>query len=435
MHVPSPTGAADPQDVEAQVSAASSASSEAIPRRSPWFIGTYGVTYFAFMLVTLSPALFSLAYKMQVLDPINKETNLGLVVGTAGAVNLLALPLAGVLSDSSRSRFGRRRPFLLGGVIVCLGGALVIATAGSVLLVMAGWVLSTLGLACVGAGINPVVAENVPESQRGAVGAFGGVAAQLAGVAATLLGGLFTGNVLAMMLVPAIILAIAVVPFMLMIPDPVVSEATPRPRLRQVFGQMVFNPQQHKDFGLVWLGKLSMQFGLTTFSTYQLYFLLDRLGLTAEQAGQRLALVGGLGILMATGSAVFGGMLSDKLNRRKVFIYVAAALNIAGLWTMAVSDGFLMFCVGALLITSGAGLFGSVDIAMAAGLVPERDNAGRWMSIYSVAAGVPTAIAPIIAPVILNIGGVEANYTAPFLFGGAVAVGTLLTPAAIRGAR
>nr|BFE78067.1 hypothetical protein GCM10020093_006680 [Planobispora longispora] len=52
------------------------------------------------------PALFSLAYKVQLIDPAGKESSLGLIVGIGSLVGLVAGPVAGTLSDRTRLRWG-----------------------------------------------------------------------------------------------------------------------------------------------------------------------------------------------------------------------------------------------------------------------------------------------------------------------------------------
>src|SRR5438067_11810660 len=53
-----------------------------------------------------------------IVGPARKELFNGLVGPMGAAVALVITPIAGALSDRSRSRLGRRRPFLLAGVLV-----------------------------------------------------------------------------------------------------------------------------------------------------------------------------------------------------------------------------------------------------------------------------------------------------------------------------
>jgi MFS family permease len=405
-----------------------------LPRVGAGFIALYMLAYFGFNLVMLMPALFSLAYKVQLLDPTGKDASLGLVMGVPGIVGLLAGPIAGVFSDGTRLRWGRRRPWLIGGMLLSGIGALILAAAPTIAFMVVGWCVSALAVATISAGFNPILAEHVPESQRGKVGALGGVAAALAGVGATLLGSYLTGNMLMLFLLPVLVFAIGIVVFAFKIKDEPAPADAKTPSIKEVFKGFAFNPRRYPDFALVWIGKFFLQFGFTFFSTYQFYFLLQRLGYTAEEAGRQLAVVGGLSLLALMSFAVLGGFLSDRLGRRKPFIYLAAALIGGGLVTVATAADLLPYVVGGVMLSAGVGAFTSVDLAMATDLLPEKDKAGKYMSIYYLASGLPGTIASMVAPAIIAIGG-GGNYSALFVAGAVLALGAAISTWRIQGVR
>jgi MFS family permease len=229
---------------------------------------------------------------------------------------------------------------------------------------------------------------------------------------------MLTSSVLLIFLVPVAALAVLGGLFMFLLPEPVV-ELAPQ-SIRDTFRQLLFNPRKHRDFSILWVGKLLMQLALAFLSTYQLYFLLDRLGLTAAEAGARLSLVGGIGILVTMTFAITSGTLSDKFKRRRVFVLGSAILSATGMTLMAFADGFGLFVAAVLFILGAAGMFGSVDVALASDLVPEPEQAGKWMTTYNLAATLSTALAPLLGVALLAIGAADStNYTALFL-GGAV---------------
>ncbi|MER7604662.1 MFS transporter [Nocardioides sp. NPDC127503] len=61
-----------------------------------------------------------MSFKLQhITDDATAATGaLGTILGIGGLVSLIACPLAGRLSDRTASRFGRRRPWIVGGAIV-----------------------------------------------------------------------------------------------------------------------------------------------------------------------------------------------------------------------------------------------------------------------------------------------------------------------------
>lgn len=398
------------------------------------FLTLFGMLNFGLYLTVMMPALFTLPYKVGLLAPDDRVAVLGIVATIGAVVGLITGPIAGVLSDRTRTPIGRRRPWLIGGILVLAAGSTLAALSESIPMLIVGWIVVSLGGSGVAAAITPVVAERVPEAQRGTVGAIVGVATQLAGVLGYTIGGLLTFNVLLLFLVPIIAFAIVAVVFMLATKEPVVE--LPRTTVAETFRSLVFDPRKHPDFSWVWLGKLFMQLALAFLTTYQLYFLLDRLGFTAEEAGANLALVGGIGILVTMTFAIVSGTLSDRLKRRKAFIYIASVLAAVGMAIMAFSDGFGLFFAAVLFILASAGMFGSVDVAMASDLVPQREQAGRWMTTYNLAATLSTALAPVFGAGLLALAATdEPNYTVLFLVGAAISLACGLTASRIKGVR
>lgn len=398
------------------------------------FIVLFGLLNFGLYLTVMMPALFSLPYKVGILAPDNKAGLLGVVATLGAIVLLIAGPIAGVMSDRTRTRIGRRRPWLIGGIVVLAAGSAIVGLSASIPVLLVGWIIVSLGNAATAAAVSPIVAERVPVSQRGLMGAIVGVATQVSGVLGYVIGGVLTQNVLLMFIVPVIVLAVFGAIYMIFVMEPEID--LPTTTIAQTFRLFVFDPRKHPDFSFVWLGKLCMQTALAFLTTYQLYFLLDRLGFTAEEAGSQLALVGGLGVLVTMTFAIVSGTISDRIKRRKPFVYAASALTSAGLVMMAFAEGFGLFFAAVMCILGAAGMFGAADVAMASDLVPDREQAGRWMSIYNLSATLSTAIAPVLGAALLLIGPTAGgNYTALFLTGAVLALGVGITTRFIKGIR
>lgn len=409
------------------------------PRVSGLFLTVFTLANFALSLATLMPALFTLAYKIQIIDPESKAAALGIVISLGAAVTFIATPVIGVLGDRTTSRFGRRRPWMVGGIAAVALGSLVIALAPSVAVIVAGWCTVTLGLSALQASIGPVIPELVPETQRGKAGALTGVAIQLAGVAGSLLGALLVGSMVLMFLLPAIVLAVVSVAYFWVIPDrPAAFDGeNEKPSIAASLRMLLFNPVKYRDFSMVWLGKLLFQIAMSILSTYQLYFIMDRLGLTPEDAGRQLAVVGGIGILVTTSMAILGGVVSDRLRRRKPFIYAVAGLAVIGFATAAFAPSLGWYIAGAFFILAAAGIFGSVDLALVADVLPDKaDSAGRWMGIYHTSTSIANAVTPVLAALVLTVNSPESsNYTVLFLVAAAVAGLIALSTSRIRSVR
>lgn len=83
---------------------------------------------------------------------MSKELLLAVVLFTGAAVSMVATPVWGAFSDRTRSRLGRRVPWVLGGVVLGAASLLLLSYAeGAVLMVLA-WSLVQLALNAAWAG-------------------------------------------------------------------------------------------------------------------------------------------------------------------------------------------------------------------------------------------------------------------------------------------
>ncbi|WP_367180669.1 MFS transporter, partial [uncultured Microbacterium sp.] len=113
-------------------------------RVSRAFIALLALGLFGTYLAFVTPIAISLALRVNVLAPENPEY-LGLLLGIGSLAALLVGPLGGQLSDRTRSRFGRRRPWLIGGVLLGLVGLTVMALGPNVLVLGLGWIIAQIG--------------------------------------------------------------------------------------------------------------------------------------------------------------------------------------------------------------------------------------------------------------------------------------------------
>lgn len=91
-------------------------------------------------------------------------------VSMMGAISGIVLaPLAGALSDRTTSRFGRRRPWLIVGSLVCMATLVRIGIQTTVAGVAIGSLVLSAAFMIIGAGLSPVVPDQVPVGQRGVV--------------------------------------------------------------------------------------------------------------------------------------------------------------------------------------------------------------------------------------------------------------------------
>lgn len=395
-----------------------------IKRASAGFIAIYAIGYVGAYIALITPVATTLALKVGELDPAGKESSLGLISAIGALVAIVSNAFSGALSDRTRSGLGRRRPWILGGA---LGGVVALAIVGfapSLVVATLGWILAQLTLNWVLAALQALLPDQVPLEQRARVSAVLGIAQQvspLLGIGIAFGVQAAGGGIGLMFLVPGVVGAIMLVIVVMVIKD-VPHEVAGRFSFGEFIRAFRIEKGKRYDFGWAWFGRFFVILGFAVYTTYQVYFIGDRLGVPADQVVliQLYALLIFSAVL--TVSAVVSGRLSDRTGRRKPFVFAAAAIVGVGLGMLALTHTLPFFFVSAVVMGIGIGAFFAVDLALLTDVLPDKEHAAaKDMGIFNIANSLPQSVAPALAPLFLGIGG-GGNYSALFIAGGAFAI-------------
>lgn len=378
---------------------------------------------FGVYLALLTPVMVSMAFKIQRLDPEGYNASLGLVLGVGAAFALVANPLVGRLSDRTTSRWGMRRPWILGGALVGLGGFIVIGAATSVWVVLLAWCLVQTSMNAVLAAANATLPDQTPVASRGKVSGVVGITTPIGILAGTTIVNFLPGD-FERFVVPAVIATILAVLFVVFLKD---RRLEHKPAEKFTVGMFlssfVFDPRKHPDFGWTWLTKFFVMFGYAGVSTYLAYYLTDEFAL-GEQEAVTIILVANIASMAGMAiSSPLGGYLSDRIGKRRPFVAYAGGVMVVGLVVLAFAPSIPVVIVAQAIIGLGAGSFLSVDLALATQVLPNPDDTAKDLGVLNIANALPQSLAPVIAPTIIAIGATTplGGYTAWFLFGAVIA--------------
>jgi MFS family permease len=372
--------------------------------------------------------MVTVALRVQAIAPTDAANSISVVLGSGALVALLANPIFGALSDRTRSRFGRRRPWLIAGMIGGSAALALVATADTVPLVLLGWCLAQLAFNAALAALMAILPDRVPIAQRGTVSGMLAMCMPVGQIAGTFLVQQLAGNALLAFLGPAAVGLVGVCLFAVVTSDDP-APAAPRaaePPLEHVGWRLL---QQRRDFAWAWLSRVFFVTGTSFLFAYQPIYLVNSLQVDVR-AVPRLIFQSTLvhaGIVAL--SSVAAGRLSDFTGKRRVLVMGGAILQGLGLWLVATADSYSAFLLAVGITGAGHGIYDGIDLALVTELLPNPARAAaKDLGILNITNALPQVIAPAIGPVILALAG--GNDAVLFAAAGSAALlgGVLLLP-------
>ena len=400
-----------------------------------WDYFTLNVYWFAISFMWNSMAPLLLPTLVQQLVP---EAQKGSALGALSAIGLIIAtivqPLAGAWSDTHTTRWGKRRPYIVGGTLFDVVFLLMMVFSGNYVLLLVAYALLQTSSNIAHGPYQGYIPELVPEAKRGTVT---GVK-QFLEIAGIIVTSLLVGRmvdqgqlVLAFGLIIAFLLGTMALTTLLVTEQPF-DGATPSvspstlaqdAQPKESFSLRAFF--YSRDFFLWLVSRLLILVGVNLVRNYILYFLADvlRLPNAATEAGNLLAILG-----VAVALVVYpSGVLSDRIGRKSLIV-LSGVLGIIGSLLMLTATTLTMVLIAGTVVGVSIGIFLTVNWAWGADLIP-ADAGGRFLGISNIA----TAGAGVIAGAgggmldFFNAQSPNLGYTALYLSAAiCYAVGTVI---------
>lgn len=363
------------------------------------WMAAFATAWLGIWMAQLAPVQLLLPLQVESMrataDWVDSVVAFGIISGIAGVFALIAYPVAGALSDRTTSRFGRRRPWILGGTLLFAASLVLLGLQSTLAGVGAFWCLAIIGFCVLTAALTATIADQVPVGQRGVIS--GLIAAPQA--IGTVLGLLVVEElglgIVVGYLVMALIVVATVIPFLVTARE-VPLDAADRPALtaRSLLAGFWISPRKHPDFGWTLLGRILVNIGNALGTTLLLYFLM--FGLQREDPAGDLILLSLVYVVFIVLSSLLLGRWSDKIGRRKPFVMASALFQAVAAGLLAFVPDFTVAIVAAGLLGIGYGAFLSVDQALATQVLPNALTRGKDLGIMNIATTVPQALGPLL---------------------------------------
>ena len=357
-----------------------------IERRSPAFLLAFALANAGGVLGYLP--LLSLLLPVKI-EAIAGEARLDLFTATviAGALSAsVSNILFGWLSDRAVARGGGRRAWMAGGVAATALSYVLIVLATSPLAIVLAIVAFQFAVNAMLAPLLAVMADEIPDSQKGVAGGLLQLAQPVAAAVCALLVGFAIGEA-AQMAILAGMIALLAAPLL----------AT---RSRPLADQRVTTAQarlSRRDLAIAWVARLLIQVSGAVLSLYLFYYFESLSANHPADLAARVAQVLTAACVVTLPIAVLTGRFSDRIARRKPFLMAMAALAAAALLGMAWATSFAVAALCFGLFTIGQSVFLALHSAFAMQLLPDPRRRGRDLGLINLTNTFPSLLGPLLA--------------------------------------
>lgn len=324
-------------------------------------------------------------------EAVAGEGRLGVLTATviAGALAASAANiLFGWLSDRAVLRDRGRRRGLAGGLVLLALGCGLVAVAASPLELVLAVIAFQVGVNAVLAPLLAMMAEEIPDAQKGVAGGLLALGNPVASACSALaIGTAVLAPALPFALVPLTSVA-CILPLLIMRATAIAAPA-PAP---------VALTMRRRDLALAWGSRLLVQVAGNVLALYLLYYFES---VTGGRSPAALAVSIGhlmtIAFLIPLPMAVLAGRLSDRTGRRKPVLLAAAATAALGLVVMAVAQDWTTGAIGFGVYATGSAVFLALHSGFAMQLLPDPRHRGRDLGLLNLANTLPALAGPLLA--------------------------------------
>ena len=425
---------------------------------------TINIYWFGLTAVSQSNGLIQPLLIQRFVTPEQQGTFYGNMRLYSLMVALLVQALAGMLSDRSAAKWGRRRPYILIGTLLNAVVLLAIGASPTYWFMFTAVVFSQVASNIAHGAAQGFIPDLVPEDRRGRFSGFKAVMELLPIIVIALTIGpmIAGGKMWAGIGVQVALLILAMVITMLVREKPLAEKPDPldwKPFGRLVAMTLVFmvaillsgevvqwigstlpdsspltsqlvimglvglagmatavilgvwgsvqisigREAAQKNPAFTWwvINRLAFLVGANNLSTFAIYFIQGRLGVSGDEAaGPASQLKLIVGVLILV-FALPSGWLADKIGR-KLLLGLSGVLATVGTIILLLSPNMTVIMIGGCIVGAAIGVFFTTNWALGTDIVPKKD-AGKFLGISNLAGAGAGAVGAYI-------GGPIADY-------------------------
>ncbi|MYR07921.1 MFS transporter [Gordonia sp. SID5947] len=386
------------------------------------FISLYTLAALAAVTAVNTPIYITLALRVGDVAPDGKTTTFSLLSGLGMLCATFCTPLFGALSDRTRSRFGRRAPWIALGLVGTVIGAVIMGAADSLFGLVVGWLLLSSFSPATVSPLFAVVTDRVPEHQQGLLSGFAGASNMLAMVVGSIIVAMVPHSGFLQVVAPAIFAVVVVTAFLLAFPDRSVPKQATEPArswsVRGVISKLYFNPKDSPDLSWLLLCLFILTLGNAFGSTYTVYFAEFHLGVGPDDIATVVALSMSAACLPSLLFSPLAGWLADRTGRHRPILISGIIISAIGMLLVVATRDLSVYYLGSVVNGIGFSITAGITLAYTIATISDRDNGGRDIGFMNISLSLPLTLAPFIAPLFLYMGSTSGeNYVNLYIAG------------------
>lgn len=360
---------------------------------------------------------------LELVGSAHKGVALSALEGIGTLMAVVWQPVVGAISDRTRTRFGRRHPFIVAGTLGDVFFLIGLAFSGSYWLVVIFYFLLQTASNTAQGPYQGLMPDVVPAEQRATASGFYGIANGLGLLGGTVVAGYIlahAGRTAAILSICAVLM-VTMLPTVKLIPDRVAPTQGQFRNVKHAIATTFTQPARHPSFMWLMASRLLILMGLVGVQSF-VYFYFSDVFFNHDSRATTTATYTLLGIVIIAAFLVTlpAARISDRVGRRPV-ILAGGLLGAAGMLLLVFSGYRLLplellqpiaaslhvpqlaaqATLTGILIGIGYGLFYSVDWAFIQDVIPPG-QAGLFMGFSNIATAGSGIIARFVGGFLLD---------------------------------
>jgi Na+/melibiose symporter-like transporter len=325
----------------------------------------------------------------------------GAVVAAGSVVALVLTPIAGALSDRSRSRFGRRRPYLAVGMVLssaALAGLWLAVGAHSLALYALAYVNLQVWWNWAAGPYAGFIPDVTPRERQGDASGWTnalGVAGVIVGsVIVRFLYGDAGSPAVAVVFVALNLVCLAAA---LTVREPPAAGASAKQTLAAFLRSFLISPRQHQDFYLVLGTRFLSNMGIWSVLTFLLFYMEAVLGLTRDAANALFPTLLGAGAALSIPTSLIGIRLADRIGLVRLVqlsSWVMAG-STAAYVLIGLHPSVALMAPAVIVYAMANGAYGAGDWLLALRVLPRGQDTGKDFGVWHACMVAPQILGPL----------------------------------------